>query len=114
MEECKTCEELEQGDRLYVFGEDDVGITFNKIGNIQYCPVCGKKLLSFKEKLRHKKKDYELMENSKLKMDTNEQKSKMMVCPFCGEKRICQLRFGQIADKRIPYYICLDCESMKV
>ena len=50
MEECKTCEELEQGDRLYVFGEDDVGITFNKIDNIQYCPMCGKKLLSFKEK----------------------------------------------------------------
>ena len=54
MEECKTCEELEQGDRLYVLGEDDIGITFNKIGNIQYCPVCGKKLLSFKEKLRHR------------------------------------------------------------
>lgn len=33
--------------------EDDVGITFNKIEDIRYCPVCGKKLLSFKEKLRH-------------------------------------------------------------
>ena len=54
MEECKTCEELEQGDRLYVFGEDDIGISFNKIEGIQYCPVCGKKLLSFKEKLRHR------------------------------------------------------------
>ena len=26
--ECKTCEELEQGDRLYVYGEDDVGVMF--------------------------------------------------------------------------------------
>lgn len=54
------------------------------------------------------------MENSKLEMDTNKDKSKMMVCPFCGEKRICQLRFGQIADKRTSYYICLDCERMKI
>ena len=54
MEECKICEELEQGDRLYVLGEDDIGIFFSKIEDIQYCPVCGNKLLSFKEKLRHR------------------------------------------------------------
>ena len=48
--ECKTCEELEQGDRLYVYGEDDVGVMFERIENIQYCPVCGKKLLTFREK----------------------------------------------------------------
>lgn len=64
MEKCKTCEELEQGDRLYVFGEDDVGISFNKIEYIQYCPVCGKKLLSFKEKLRQCKRCGKIKENN--------------------------------------------------
>jgi len=40
------------------------------------------------------------MENDKLEMNINEHKSKMMVCPFCGEERMCKLRFGLIADKR--------------
>ena len=57
---------------------------------------------------------WEVIENSKLEINTNEDKSKMMVCPFCGQKRMCQLRFGQIEDKKIPYYICLDCERMKI
>ena len=53
-EECKLCEELEQGDRLYFYSEDDVGVCFNKIDDIQYCPICGKKLLTYKEKLKHR------------------------------------------------------------
>jgi len=55
------------------------------------------------------------MDKSKLDININEDKKwKIMVCPFCGEKRICNLRFGWVADKRIPYYICLDCERMKI
>lgn len=54
-EKCKWCNELEQGDRLYRYGEDDVGITFERIGNVQFCPICGKKLLSFQEKIKERR-----------------------------------------------------------
>lgn len=55
---CNTCEILEQGDRLYRYGEDEVGIIFEKIGNIQFCPMCGKRLLSFREKMDAYKKEH--------------------------------------------------------
>ena len=51
-DKCEGCEELERGDNLYKYVEDDVGIVFSKISNVQFCPVCGKKLLDYKEKYR--------------------------------------------------------------
>lgn len=47
---CRECDELEYGDNLYLYGEDDVGIVFSKISNIKFCPMCGKKLLTYREK----------------------------------------------------------------
>jgi len=35
---------LESGDTLYISADWDGGIGFDYIRNIQYCPVCGKKL----------------------------------------------------------------------
>ena len=47
---CKLCEELEPGDTLYKSNSWDNGIGYEYINNIQYCPICGKPLLTDKEK----------------------------------------------------------------
>lgn len=41
-----VCDEyaMEPGDTLYISADWDGGIGFDYIRNIQYCPVCGKKL----------------------------------------------------------------------
>ena len=45
MNKC-VCEEyaMEPGDTLYISADWDGGIGFDYIRNIQYCPICGKKL----------------------------------------------------------------------
>lgn len=40
---------LEQGDTLYKLSSWDGGMDFEYIYDIQYCPVCGKKLPNFNE-----------------------------------------------------------------
>jgi len=41
---CCVCENLEAGDTLYVLSDWDGGLGFDYIRDIQYCPVCGRKL----------------------------------------------------------------------
>lgn len=41
---CEFCKNHEEGDTLYDMSDWDGGIEFNYIRNIQYCPICGKKL----------------------------------------------------------------------
>lgn len=52
MKECRICENLEPGDTLYQSSSWDGGIVFDYINDIQYCPVCGAKLITWDE--RHK------------------------------------------------------------
>lgn len=46
---CRICDEIQRGDSLYIYTSSDIGITFEEIPNVQYCPVCGKQLLTYKE-----------------------------------------------------------------
>ena len=43
---CNICENLEDGDTLYVSSDWDGGIGFDYIRDIKYCPVCGRKLIA--------------------------------------------------------------------
>ena len=43
-EPCSICKSLENGDTLYSMSGWDGGIGFDYIRNIEYCPVCGRKL----------------------------------------------------------------------
>lgn len=53
--ECSMCAELEPDDTLYKRSDWDGGIGFDYIYDIQYCPKCGARLRSYKEKeLRRK------------------------------------------------------------
>lgn len=56
-EECALCQELEKGDTLYKSGDWDGGISFDYIRDIQYCPVCGKVLTTWKERLAKRKRE---------------------------------------------------------
>lgn len=47
---CNTCENLEKNDNLYICRYDDVGYNFEQINNIEYCPKCGRRLLTYEEK----------------------------------------------------------------
>lgn len=47
---CRLCEELEPGDTLYQSSSWDGGIGFDYINDIQYCPVCGAKLITWDER----------------------------------------------------------------
>ena len=49
---CRICEELEPGDTLYQYSSWDGGIEFNYINDIQYCPICGAKLITWNERLK--------------------------------------------------------------
>lgn len=53
--QCDLCSELEKGDTLYKSGDWDGGMGFEYIHNIQYCPLCGKQLTTYKERLAKKK-----------------------------------------------------------
>lgn len=53
-ENCDFCMNHEPGDTLYELSEWDGGIGFDYIRNIKYCPLCGKKLLEWKEKKEKK------------------------------------------------------------
>ena len=46
--------------------------------------------------------------------ETTEEEYKIMICPFCGKQEMCWLRYGMIGSKRIPYYICSDCQTLKI
>ena len=50
---CYWCEQLEKGDYLCYSHSDDVGICYEYIENIQFCPICGKSLLTFEEKYKN-------------------------------------------------------------
>lgn len=52
IEECALCQELEKGDTLYKSNDWDGGIGFDYIRDIQYCPICGKALTTWKERRR--------------------------------------------------------------
>lgn len=43
-EPCSICKSLENGDTLYSMSDWDGGIGFDYIRDIEYCPVCGRKL----------------------------------------------------------------------
>lgn len=45
--QCKCNHGLEDGDTIYMFSESDIDICFEKIENIHFCPLCGKKLKKF-------------------------------------------------------------------
>jgi len=47
---CDVCDGLESGDTLYSHVCFEDGDSYLAIRNIQFCPKCGKKLLSFREK----------------------------------------------------------------
>ena len=47
---CDFCQIHEPGDTLYDRTSWDGGIGYNYINNIQYCPICGKKLKTWKER----------------------------------------------------------------
>ena len=49
---CGACDELDAGDTLYSHTSDDLGDIYSAIRDIQFCPKCGKKLLTFREKRR--------------------------------------------------------------
>ena len=49
-EYCSTCDNLEKNDSLYICRYDDVGYCFDEIRGIQYCPKCGRRLLTYEEK----------------------------------------------------------------
>lgn len=51
---CWLCDELEQGDTLYQYGADDVGMAFNYIRDVRFCPLCGRRLLTYEQKYRRK------------------------------------------------------------
>ena len=44
MNTCNVCENLEKGDTLYISSDWDGGIGFDYIRDIQFCPVCGRRL----------------------------------------------------------------------
>ena len=50
-EYCEFCENHEESDTLYDMSDWDGGIEFNYIRNIQYCPICGKKLKKERRKI---------------------------------------------------------------
>ena len=60
-----------------------------------------------------KGEDWELMEDDKLE-ETTEEEYKIMICPFCGKQEMCWLRYGMLGSERIPYYICYDCQTMRI
>ena len=43
---CKFCERHDAGDTLFEF--DDIFDDYNRIPNIQFCPLCGSKLAEYK------------------------------------------------------------------
>ena len=47
---CDFCSTHEPGDTLYEMSDWDGGIGFDYIRDIQYCPICGKKLKPWKDK----------------------------------------------------------------
>lgn len=54
---CRLCDEwkIKSGDDLFIYHSDEMGDIYERISNIQFCPRCGKKLLTddeIKEKIR--------------------------------------------------------------
>ena len=47
---CHTCVDLEKGSTLYTCNFHDFGMDFTEINNIEYCPKCGHRLLTYEEK----------------------------------------------------------------
>lgn len=44
LEPCDACENLEEGDTLYISSDWDGGIGFDYIRDIKFCPKCGRRL----------------------------------------------------------------------
>lgn len=55
---CHTCDDLEKNDSLYSCHYDDVGYSFEEIRNIQYCPKCGRRLLTYEEKAERVRQEW--------------------------------------------------------
>lgn len=53
---CRFCEEREAGDRLYSPTSWDGGFGYDYVEDIQYCPICGRKLKTMEEKEEEYKK----------------------------------------------------------
>lgn len=58
---CQICDDLEKNDSLYSCHYDDVGYSFEEIRNIQYCPKCGRRLLTYEEKAERARNAFEKM-----------------------------------------------------
>lgn len=45
-ENCPLCKygELEYGDTLYQYHADDVGVCYDRLWPVSFCPLCGSKL----------------------------------------------------------------------
>ena len=55
---CRICDELEQGDTIYMSNNWDSGVGYEYIRDIQYCPICGKLLLTYEEKRKIWRDEY--------------------------------------------------------
>ena len=49
---CNLCKELQPGDTLYKSFSWEAGIEYHYINDIQYCPLCGAKLMTWRERLK--------------------------------------------------------------
>lgn len=58
---CQICDNLEKDNNLYICRYDDVGYCFDEIRNIQYCPKCGRRLLTYEEKAERVRNAFEKM-----------------------------------------------------
>ena len=62
IQSCFFCDMLEKGDTLYSYGEDDAAICFSPIRDIQFCPKCGSRLLTYRDRINKWRKDHDLPE----------------------------------------------------
>ena len=58
---CKTCEGLVFGDELYQYTSWDGGHGYEEIRDIQYCPRCGRRLLTHEEKAERAREAFKKM-----------------------------------------------------
>ena len=55
---CSVCNDLEANDTLYQYTDWDGGHGYEEIRGIQYCPECGRRLLTYEEKKRRAKETF--------------------------------------------------------
>lgn len=57
-EHCYTCDNLEANDTLYQYTDWNGGHGYEDIRGIQYCPKCGRRLLTYEEKKKRAKETF--------------------------------------------------------